>query len=152
MSAKAVPDRYHSVTPYLIVRNAAKAIAFYKHVFEAKEDYRLDMPDGRIGHAEIRIGNSVVMLADESPEMNALSPVALGGTPVTLAVYTEDVDTMYARALASGALERRKVKTEFYGDRTGTVVDPFGHVWTIATHVEDVSPDDMKRRMAAGGA
>ena len=147
MAVSAIPDNYMSVTPYLIVKGAAQAIEFYKHVFGAMEDYRLPMPDGRIGHLEFCIGNSRLMMADESPEYHATSPHTLGGSPVTLSLYVEDVDTVFARGLGAGAIERRPVQTQFYGDRSGMMVDPFGHVWTVATRVEDVSPEEMQKRM-----
>jgi PhnB protein len=143
--AKAIPDGYHSVTPYLIVNGAAQAIDFYRNVFGAKELFRMAGPDGRIGHAEIRIGDSVVMLADEAPGYR--SPRSLGGAAVSTMLYVEDVDDCFKRAVAAGAKVQRDLANQFYGDRSGTVEDPFGHVWTIATHVEDVPPEEMKRRM-----
>ncbi len=146
--AKYIPDGYHTATPYLIVKDAARALEFYKQAFNAKEFYRLDMPDGRIGHAEFQIGNSRLMLADEFPEMNARSPETLGGTPVSLLLYVEDVDAFFKQALAAGGTEERPVKDEFYGDRAGTLRDPFGHRWTIATNKGEVSPEEMQRRMA----
>ena len=135
------------MTPYLIIRGAAEAIEFYKKAFGAVEKMRFPFPGGRIGHAEIQIGNSHVMLADEFPEMGAKSPQTIGGTAVGLAVYVEDVDTVFNRALAAGAKEERPLKNQFYGDRSGTLIDPFGHKWTVATHIEDVSPEEMARRM-----
>lgn len=146
---KAIPDGYSSITPYLIVKGAAEAIAFYVRVFGATERLRLPSPVGGVGHAEISVGNSVIMLADEFPDMGALSPQSLGGTPVSLMLYVDDVDTVFARALAAGARELRAVEHKFYGDRLGQVEDPFGHVWSLATHVEDVPPEDLPRRMAA---
>ncbi len=148
-SVKPIPDGYHSITPYLIVRGAARAIDFYKQVFGATEVMRMPGPDGRIGHAELRIGDSVVMMADEHPEMGAVSPESIGGTPVMLLFYTTDVDAVFARAIAAGAKQLRPIVDQFYGDRSGTVSDPFGHTWTIATHKEDVAPEEMQRRMAA---
>ncbi len=145
--AKAIPDGYHSVTPYLIVNDAAKAIAFYKKAFGATELMRMETPDGRIGHAEIRIGDSAVMLADEHPKMGYRSPQSLGGAAVSLMVYVERVDDIFKQALASGAEEVQPIKDQFYGDRSGTLKDPYGHVWTISTHVEDVAPDEMRRRV-----
>lgn len=149
---KAIPDGYHSLTAYISVRGAAGAIAFYREAFGATELYRLDMPDGRVGHAELQIGNSRLMLADEMPEMaDAItrSPRALGGTTFGMNLYVEDSDALFARAVAAGAKVLRPVQTQFYGDRSGTVEDPFGHVWTVSTHVEDVSPEEMERRMAS---
>jgi PhnB protein len=147
MSVKPIPEGYSSVTPYLIVKGAAEALEFYKKAFGATEVVRMKMGD-KIGHAEIRIGNSMVMLADEAPEMGAKSPSSLGGSPVGLCIYLEDVDAAAQKATAAGAKVVRPVQDQFYGDRSGTFEDPFGHVWTIATHKEDVSPDEMKRRMA----
>jgi PhnB protein len=144
---KPIPDGYHTVTPYLIVQGAAKAIDFYKQAFGATEIMRMPMPDGKIAHAEIKIGDSPVMLADESPQMGYRNPKALGGTPVSLLIYVEDVDTVFERAVSSGGTPVRPVKDQFYGDRTGTLTDPFGHVWSISTHKEDVSSDEMQRRM-----
>jgi PhnB protein len=148
-AAKPIPDGYHAVTPYLIIRGAAAAIEFYKKAFGAEEVYRLAMPDGRVGHAEIRVGDSVVMLADEFPEMGAKSPAALGGTPVTLLLYMHDVDAVSARAVAAGAKVKKPIQDQFYGDRSGTFEDPFGHVWTIATRKEELSPEEIKRRAMA---
>ena len=148
---KAIPDGYHSVTPYLIVKGAARALEFYKKAFNAQELYRLDAPGGMIGHAEIQIGDSRVMLSDEFPEMGARSPETLGGSPIGLCIYVEDVDALFRQAVAAGGKEERPVKDQFYGDRSGTLRDPFGHQWTIATHREDVSPEEMARRMAQQG-
>jgi PhnB protein len=147
--AKAPPDGYQSVNPYLIVRGAAQALDFYQRALGAKERLRLPLPDGRICHAEIQIGGSVVMLADEFPEMGANSPQTIGGTSVGLCVYVSDVDTVYKQALSAGGKEERPLQNQFYGDRSGTFIDPFGHKWTIATHLEDVSPEDLQRRMAS---
>jgi PhnB protein len=146
MAVKPIPDGYHTVTPYLIVKDAARAIEFYEQAFGATERMRLTDPGGRVGHAEITIGDSAIMLADEFPEMGVRSPQALGGSPVSLALYVEDVDATADRAVAAGATVVRPVKDQFYGDRSGTFADPFGHVWTVATHKEDVSPDEMNRR------
>ena len=146
MATKAIPDGYHSVTPYLIVNGAAKAIDFYKRAFGAVELMRLPGPDGRIGHAEIRIGDSAIMLADEHPAMGYRSPQSLGGAAVNLMVYVERVDDVFGRAIAGGAKELQAIKDQFYGDRSGTLQDPFGHTWTVATHVEDVPPEEMRRR------
>ena len=144
---KAQPDGYHAVNPYVICKNAAEMIEFYKRAFNATELFRLNGPGDKVGHAEIRIGDSVVMLADEFPEMNAVSPLTLGGTTVGFCIYVADVDAAYAQALAAGAKADRPVQDQFYGDRSGTVIDPSGHKWTLATHIEDVSPEEMDRRM-----
>jgi PhnB protein len=149
MAVKPIPDGYHTITNYLIVNDAKAAIEFYKQAFCATELFRLPMPDGRVGHAEIKIGDSIVMLADEFPEMDAKSPLAYGGTPVSMLIYVEDVNNAFSRAIAAGGKELRPLKDQFYGDRSGTLVDPFGHKWTIASHVEDVSPEEMNRRMAS---
>jgi PhnB protein len=146
---QAIPAAYAGVTPYLIVRDAARAIDFYKKAFGATEVMRLPAPGGKIGHAEIKIGEGMVMLADESPEMGHKSPQSLGGTPVSLMFYVSDVDAQFAGAIAAGATVTRPLKDQFYGDRSGTLVDPSGHIWTIATHTEDVAPDEMDRRMKA---
>ncbi len=148
-AVKPIPENYHAVTPYLVVQGAAKAIDFYKKVFGAQEIMRMPGPGGKVMHAEIKIGDSIVMLADEHPEMDARSPQAFGGTPVSLMVYVPDVDDVFKQAVSAGAKELRPVKDQFYGDRSGTISDPFGHKWTVSTHVEDVSDDEMKRRMAA---
>jgi len=143
-----IPTGYHSITPYLSIKGAAEALEFYKKAFGAKEIMRMPGPDGLVGHAEIRIGNSRVMLADEFPAMDFLSPKARGGTTVTIHVYMNDVDKAVARAAAAGAKVTRPVADQFYGDRTGSLEDPFGHVWHIATHKEDVSTAELKRRAA----
>ncbi len=148
-AVKPIPENYHAVTPYLVVQGAAKAIDFYKKVFGAQEIMRMPGPGGKIGHAELKIGDSIIMLADEHPEMDAHAPQSLGGTPVSLMVYVTDVDEVFKHAVSSGAKEMRPVKDQFYGDRSGTITDPFGHKWTVSTHVEDVSAEEMKRRMAA---
>jgi PhnB protein len=151
MSAKPkpVPDGYHTVTPYLIVKGAAEAIDFYCRALGATERMRLSSPDGKVGHAELQIGDSVVMLADEFPQMGALGPKSIGGSPVGLAVYVEDVDSRFERAVAAGAKVVRPVQDQFYGDRSGTFEDPFGHKWTFATHIEDVPPEEITRRFEA---
>jgi PhnB protein len=146
---KAIPEGYHAVTPYLIVKGAEHAIAFYEQVFGARELYRMKMPDGRVGHAELQLGDSRVMLADENPESGALAPQSVGGTPVTIHLYVDDVDATVARATAAGARLTRPVADQFYGDRLGVVHDPFGHVWSIATHREDVSEQELQRRAQA---
>jgi len=146
---KSIPDGYCSVIPYLIVADGAGAIEFYQRVFGAVERMRLGGPDGKLGHAELMIGDSMIMLADENPAVGARAPGAFGGTPVSLHLYNEDVDAVAARALAAGAKLRRPVENQFYGDRLGTIEDPFGHVWHISTHVEDVSQEEIGRRAAA---
>jgi PhnB protein len=152
MPTRPIPEGYHSVTPYLIVTGAASAIEFYKHAFGAKELMRIPHPDGRVGHAELQIGDSRIMLADEFPEMGVRSPMTLGGTPVGIQLYVDDVDAVTTRALAAGAKTLRPVKDQFYGDRSGTLSDPFGHQWTISTHKEDVSLEEMQRRAAAAAS
>jgi PhnB protein len=147
MAAEPIPSGYHSVTPYLIVDNASAAIDFYREAFGAVELFRLTMAD-KIGHAEIKIGDSPVMLADEFADMGYLGPSRRGGTSVQLMIYLADVDLAYERAVRAGATEHRPIEDHFYGDRSGTVIDPFGHQWTLSTHVEDVSPEEMQRRMA----
>jgi len=146
---KHVPDTYTDVTPYLCCNNAASAIEFYKSVFAATELMRIAQPDGAIGHAEIKIGKSVIMLADEFPEMDVRSPQSLGGSPVSILLYVEDVDAVVAKALAAGSKLQSPVTDQFYGDRSGKLTDPFGHVWMIATHIENVSPEEMQKRAAA---
>ena len=143
-----IPEGYPRVTPYLIVDGASDAIDFYTSVLGATERMRMDAPGGRIGHAELEIGDSVVMLADENPEMNARGPKAFGGSPVSLMVYVEDVDGVFGRALEAGAKELRPVENQFYGDRMGAFEDPFGHEWNVASHVEDVPPEEMEKRAA----
>jgi len=149
MPVKPIPEGYHSVTPYLVIHGAAAAIDFYKKAFGAVELFRFPAPDGKIGHAEIKIGNSPIMLADEYTEMGYKSPQTLGGTPVSLMIYLEDVDTVFKRAVEAGGTVREAVQDKFYGDRSGTLTDPFGHNWHIATHKEDVSPEEMERRAKA---
>jgi PhnB protein len=149
MTLKPIPEGYHSVTPYLAIRDAAKAIDFYKQAFGAEEIMRMAGPDGKIGHAEIRIGDSVIMLTDEYPDMGMPSPEALGGSPVSILIYVDDVDAVFDRAVAAGAKSERAVEDQFYGDRAGSVRDPFGHGWYIHTHIEEVPPDEMARRVKA---
>lgn len=149
MAVSYIPDGYHSVTPYLIVDDGPRALEFYKRAFGAVELFRLDMPDGRLGHAEFTVGDSHIMLAEEFPEMEALAPKSIGGTAVSLMVYTEDADAMFARALEAGAVALRPVADQFYGDRAGMLRDPFGHKWSIATHIEDVSAAELERRTQA---
>ena len=144
---KAVPEGYHSVTPYLALRDAAKAIAFYKEALGATELYRLPMPNGKLGHAELQIGNSRIMVSDESPEWGNKSAKSLGGTPIGLCMYTDNVDALAERFLKAGGKVVRPVENQFYGDRSGTFEDPEGYTWTLAQHVEDVAPDEMQRRM-----
>lgn len=145
MAPKSPPAGYHTATPYLIVDNASAAIDFYKKAFGATELMRYEH-DGRIGHAEIRIGDSTIMLSDAMPEMGHQSPTALGGSPVGLMLYVADVDKVFDRAIGAGGKVRTAVQDQFYGDRSGNLVDPFGHLWTVSTHVEDVAPDEMQRR------
>jgi PhnB protein len=144
-----IPKDYNSVTPYLVIKGAAQAIEYYKKVFGAVETVRMPGPDGKIGHAELKIGNSHIMLADENPQMGEghTSPAKVGGSPVSLYVYLPNVDDVVKRAAAEGAKILKPVQDQFYGDRNGFIQDPFGHLWGIATHVEDVSPEQMKERM-----
>ncbi len=151
MAVQPIPEGYPRVTPYLNVAGATDAIDFYCKVLGASERMRMGGPDGKVGHAELDLGGSVIMLADESQEVGNQSPVTLGGTPVSLMVYVEDVDSTYGAALAAGATEIQAVEDKFYGDRSGMFKDPWGHEWTIASHVEDVSEEDMERRMAELG-
>jgi PhnB protein len=146
MSAKAIPEGYHSVTPYLIVDGAESAIDFYRRAFGAEEVLRLPMGD-KLGHAEIRIGDSVVMLADEFPDMGYLGPKSRGGATSSLMIYVEDMDAVFARAVAEGATAERPPEDQFWGDRMGSLIDPFGHRWSIATHIEDLSEEETMRRM-----
>ena len=146
---KPIPEGYHSVTPYLIVDGAGKAIDFYKKVFGAAEKMRMPAPGGKVGHAELTIGDSMFMLADEHPEMDHRGPHAFKGAAVSLMVYVPDVDATVKTALAAGAKTVRPVENQFYGDRMGTIEDPFGHRWYVATHVEDVPPEEMAKRAAA---
>jgi PhnB protein len=149
MAVKPIPAGYPTVTPYLIVQRAAEALAFYQQAFGATERMRIPGPNGTVGHAEITIGDSVVMLADECPDMGFRSPKALGGSAVSLHLYVEDVDARFQRATAAGAKVLKPVQDQFYGDRSGLLEDPFGHVWNLATHVEDVAAEEMQRRVAA---
>jgi PhnB protein len=146
---KPIPEGYHNVTPYLVIKGAAAAIDFYKKAFGAVEVMRMPQPDGRVGHAELKFGDSMVMLADEFPEMAVVGPKTLGNTSVALLLYVDDVDKAVERAVSLGATIKKPVADQFYGDRTGTLEDPFGHKWTLAVHLEDVSPEEMERRMAA---
>jgi PhnB protein len=146
---KPIPEGYHSVTPYLIISGAADAIEFYKKAFGAAEIFRLQQPDGRIGHAELKIGDSHIMLADEHPEMGIRSPKTIGGSPISIMLYVNDVDATATQAEAAGAKITRPVADQFYGDRIGGLEDPFGHIWYVATHIEDVSMEEMEKRAAA---
>jgi PhnB protein len=147
---KPIPDGFHTITPYLTVKGGAQAIDFYKRAFGAKERFRMTSPDGKsIGHAEVFIGDSIVMLADESPTWGKQSPESLKGTSVSMLIYVEDVDTAFKRAVDAGAKVLMPVQNQFYGERSGCVQDPFGHQWTLMTHVEDVPPDEMKKRAEA---
>ncbi len=149
MAVKPIPEGYHSVTPYLTVKGAAKALEFYKRSFGATEVMRMDGPNGTISHAEIKIGDSHVMLSDEFPEKGMRSPESYGGTPVGIMIYVPDVDGVHGKAVANGAKVEQAPENQFYGDRSSCVVDPFGHRWFISTHVEDVSMEEMEKRMAA---
>ena len=144
---QAIPEGYHTVTPYLIIKGCADALEFYKKAFQAEETMRMMTPDGRVGHAEVKIGTSRVMMADEHPEMGALSPQTLGGSAIRMHLYVENADQVVADALAAGAALKRPVENQFYGDRSGAVEDPWGHHWHVSTHVEDVSEEEMMRRM-----
>ncbi|HEY2997495.1 MAG TPA: VOC family protein [Acidimicrobiales bacterium] len=151
-AVKPIPDDYPRITPYLCVDGASEAIEFYSRVFGTTERLRFGGPDGRIGHAELQLGSGLIMLSDEFPEMGIRSPRSLGGSPVTVTVYVEDVDAVFERALAAGAKELRAVDDQFYGDRTGQFEDPFGHRWSVNTRVEDVSPAEMARRAEAASS
>ena len=145
-NVKPVPDGYHNVTPYLFIRGAARAIDFYKKIFGAVELMRMPGPIGQVMHAELKIGDSIIMLSDENPKTGAMSPQTAGGVSVSLHVYAENVDDVVQKAIDDGAKLLRPVQNQFYGDRMGTLLDPFGHMWSIATHIEDVSPEEMKKR------
>jgi PhnB protein len=149
MPVSPVPAGYHTLTPYLIVDGAVRALDWYGRAFGAREIMRLAAPGGRVGHAEIGIGDSRVMLADEAPEHNAKAPGAFGGSPVSLHLYVPDVDATIAKAIAAGATIKSQSEDKFYGDRLGTLLDPFGHTWHISTHIEDVTEDEIMRRMTA---
>lgn len=146
---KPIPDGYHAVTPYLFIKGAAKALEFYQKAFGAKVRMRMDGPNGTVGHAEIQIGDSAIMLADECPQMEARSPQSIGGSPVGLHLYVEDVDTVFNQAVAAGAKVMTPVENKFYGDRIGSLTDPFGHIWYVSTHKEDLSPEEIGKRAAA---
>ena len=149
---KPIPDGYPQVTPYLIVDGASEAIEFYSSVLGARERMRMPAPGDKVGHAELELGTGLIMLADEVPDMGIRSPRAVGGSPVIVSVYVEDVDAVFGKAIAAGAKELRPLEDQFYGDRTGSFEDPFGHQWSVATHVEDVDPEEMARRAEAAGS
>jgi PhnB protein len=146
MAVSAIPEGYHTATPYLYIRGAASALDFYKKAFGAKEVMRFPGPGGKLMHAEMQIGNSIIMLADENVDMGVRGPQTLGGCSSSFMLYVEDVDAQFAQAVAAGAKVQRPIKDQFYGDRSGTLEDPFGHVWTIATHKEDVTVEEAMRR------
>jgi PhnB protein len=152
MAPKPIPEGYHSVTPYLAIDGASEAIEFYKKAFGAKERGRMDAPGGKIGHAELQIGDSVVMLSDALPQFSTRAPTELGGTSVSVFMYVEDVDAVVKQAVDAGATVEMEVQDQFWGDRFGSVRDPFGHNWAIATHVEDVPPEEMAERAKAAMA
>ena len=147
--AKPIPDGYHTATPYLIIKDAAAALEFYKKAFGAKEIMRMGSPDGSIGHAEIQIGNSRIMIASEFPQMGVRSPQSIGGSPVSIFLYVEDVDKVFNQAVAAGATVRMPVADQFWGDRYGKLQDPYGHLWDVATHKEDLTPEEIGKRAAA---
>lgn len=151
-NVKPVPEGYSTVTPYLIVSNGAAAIDFYKRIFGAIEIMRMPGPGGRVGHAELRVGDSVIMLADENPQSGITAPQPGGGSPVSFLIYVDQVDAVTAKAELNGSKIARPPTDQFYGDRTATLLDPFGHQWTIATHIEDLSPEEMQKRAAAHAA
>ena len=151
MAVNPIPEGYHSLTPYLVMDGAAEALEYYKKAFGATELFRMEH-EGKIGHAEMKIGNSPFMLSDEHPERGFVGPKSLGGSAVSLMIYVDDVDTIFKQAIDAGGVEKNEVKDQFYGDRSGTLTDPFGHVWTVATHKEDVSPEEMDKRLAAMAA
>jgi PhnB protein len=146
---KPVPDGHRTVAPYLAIKNAASALEFYKKAFGAIETYKLIIPDGRVGHAELRLGDSLIMLADEFPEFGGKAPESLGGSPVSIHLYVDDVDAFVKKAVAEGARELKPVADQFYGDRSGQLQDPFGHLWWVATHKEDVAPEELQKRVRA---
>jgi PhnB protein len=148
-TVKPIPEGHQTATAYLVVKNASEAIAFYQRAFAATELFRLSEPSGKIGHAELMIGSSHLFLADEYPDFGALSPISIGGTPISMHLYVENVDESVARAVAAGATVLRSIETMFYGDRTGLIADPFGHKWHIASRVEEVSPQEMQKRWSA---
>lgn len=141
-----IPEGYHSITPYLIVKGADKALEFYKKAFGAEEIFRIPTPEGKIGHCEFQIGDSRIMMADEFPDMGSVAPSGTRGSSFSLLIYVEDVDALFQRAVDAGAKVMKPLKDEFYGDRMGSLQDPFGHIWNLGEHVEDVSPEEMKKR------
>lgn len=147
MAVNPIPSGYAGATPYLIIRDADRALAFYREVFDAKPVLHIKYPDGKVAHAEVAIGEGHVMLSEEMPERGFRGPLSLGGTPVSLLVYVKDVDAVFEKAIAAGAETRHPVADQFYGDRSGTIVDPFGHVWSIATHKKDMSAEEMQKAM-----
>lgn len=147
MAVKPIPDGYHTVTPYIIVKGARQALDFYQKALGASVRMCMDGPGGAVAHAELEIGGSPIMLGEENPHWGAVSPTTLGGTPTGICLYVTDCDALFTQAVAAGASVVKPLADQFYGDRSGTVLDPFGHKWTIATHIEDVPPDEMKRRM-----
>lgn len=149
---KPIPDGYHTITPHIVVRDAAKALDFYKKALGAEETFRMPGPDGKVMHAEMRVGDSAMMLGEEKPEMGARSPLAVGGTSITLSLYVEDADKLFQRAVAAGAKPILPMSDMFWGDRYGVVVDPFGHQWALMTHKEDVPPEEMSKRAATACA
>lgn len=148
MTVKPIPDGYHSITPYLIVRDAARALDFYKQAFGAVELLRMAHPTGKIGHAEIKIGDSIIMMADEFPDHDIRSPESFGGSPVSLLLYVKDVDTAFPQAIAAGGTVIKPIADQFYGDRSGMLKDPFGHTWSISTHKEDLTPEQVQQRIS----
>ncbi|QDT48266.1 hypothetical protein Pan258_23070 [Symmachiella dynata] len=150
MTVQPIPDGYHTATPYMIVDGAGEAIAFYEKAFGATELMRMPGPDGKIGHAEIQIGDSRIMMSDEYPDMGFRGPKSLGGAGINMMLYVEDCDTLFAQAIAAGGKELRPLADQFYGDRSGTLEDPFGHVWTISTHKEDLTMEEVAARMPEG--
>lgn len=146
-SVKPIPAGHHTVAPYLAIKNGAQALEFYKKAFGATEMFKLILPDGRLGHAEIRLGDSVIMLSDEFPEHGGKAPQTLGGSPVSIHLYVENVDSFFQKAVAAGAKERKPVMDQFYGDRSGQLEDPFGHLWWVGTHKEDVPPEELQKRV-----
>jgi len=148
-NVKPIPDGHHTVAPYLAIKSAVGALEFYKKAFGATETYKLIVPDGRLGHAELRLGDSLIMLSDEFPEFGGKAPEALGGSPVSIHLYVEDVDAFVKRAVAAGARVLKPVADQFYGDRSGQLEDPYGHLWWVATHKEDVAPEEMQKRVRA---
>ena len=148
---KPIPEGYHSLTPYLIVDGGAKALEYYKNAFGATELFRMEH-EGKIAHAEMKIGDSPFMLSDEHPERGFTGPKTIGGTPIALMIYVDDCDAIFKQAIAAGGVEQKPLQDQFYGDRSGTLTDPFGHIWTVATHKEDVTPEEIDKRLAAMAA